>query len=85
MALPRPWRLKLSGFRRPSEESPDFSSGLLSRNWRVDRKGPPEWFERVGDGGFHTEPESDTSDGTGEGGPPYEGECGDSKPDDKTW
>ena len=50
----------------------------------MDRKGPPEWFERVGDGGFHTEPESDTSDGVGEGGP-YVGECGESRPDDKTW
>lgn len=48
----------------------------------MDRKGP-EWFESVGDGGFHTEPESDTSDGIGEGGP-Y-GESGDSKPDDSTW
>ena len=37
-------------------------------NWRVDRNGPPEWFERVGDGGFHTEPESEMSDRTGEGG-----------------
>ena len=37
-------------------------------NWRVDRNGPPEWFERVGDGGFHTEPESEMPDRTGEGG-----------------
>ena len=32
----RRWRVKVSGLRRPSEESPDFSSGLLLRNWRVE-------------------------------------------------
>ena len=33
-----------------------------------------KWFEIVGNGGLYTEPEFDTSDSTGEGGP-YVGEC----------
>ena len=80
----RRWRVKVSGLRRRSEESPDFSSGLLSRNWRVVIKRRREWVESVRDGGLHIELESDKSDSTGEGGLHF-GDCGESRPDGKTW
>ena len=88
----RRWREKVSGLRRPSDESPDFSSGLLLRNWRVVIVGRLEWFENVGDGGAvdggevqgdggrGIGPESEMSDTTGELGPSI-GECGDGIPD----
>ena len=71
---------KVSGLRRSSDESPDFSSGLLSRNWRVVIKRRLERFKNVGDGGISIESESDMSDNTGEVGSSI-GECGEGTPD----
>jgi hypothetical protein len=43
-------QVTVSGLRRSSEESPDFSSDLLSRNWRV-----VEQLESMGNGGLCAE------------------------------